>query len=829
MKKAYFCTAEELEQRGKDNLPKQFQSGEHLIYSSPATLAFNSPGAEGFGVKRAGLAVPGSIMLIVAPGCCGRNTSMISSMKEYNNRFFYLCMDETDIVTGRHLKKIPKAVASICESLEKKPSVVMICITCVDALLGTDMERVCRKAEEKAGLPVRPCYMYALTREGRKPPMVHVRQSLYSLLEPGHKKGNVVNLLGYFSPLVDDCELYILLQEAGVKTIHEISRCEDFEEYKKMSEANFNLVLHPEARFAAEDFHDRLKIPFIELRRLYQIDKIGSQYQAFGAALGIEFHAEEQKKQAQEAIESFRKVCPAPVFAVGECANADPFELSLALVKYGFKVAEIYGTITGENFIYIRQLKKLSPQTKIFSNMEPTMLYYDPAESGVTLTIGKDACYYHPNTKGIHWNEERQPFGYAGVRRLFEALELAVTEQAEGNVLQKQVEVIGSKSQEAIAEQSQEALFKEEVDKKEDIYVRGLWKGLTPFAPDQSGAASVFYELGGILVICDAGGCTGNVCGFDEPRWFGERSAIFSAGLRDMDAILGRDDRLVAKLTDAAEKIDANFAAVIGTPVPAVIATDYRALQRMCEKKTNLPILTVDTNGMELYDVGEEKAWLTLFKTFAGKDVVSQKEASEEDDSSKKMKIGVLGLTPHDVSDLNIEEKFRKSENENTHYICYGMGAGIDKVKTAGSADKNLVVAPAALETAKYLEKEFGTPYEVGYPFVDELIPKLGYERKKILVIHQQVIANAIRQEIRTRSDEQNTEVTVASWFMMKSELSEEGDLSLKEEMDYCKLVQNGNYDIVFADENMRGLVPGFKGTFVNVRHFAVSGKLQES
>ena len=829
MKKAYFCTAEELEQRGKDNLPKQFQSGEHLIYSSPATLAFNSPGAEGFGVKRAGLAVPGSIMLIVAPGCCGRNTSMISSMKEYNNRFFYLCMDETDIVTGRHLKKIPKAVASICESLEKKPSVVMICITCVDALLGTDMERVCRKAEEKAGLPVRPCYMYALTREGRKPPMVHVRQSLYSLLEPGHKKGNVVNLLGYFSPLVDDCELYTLLQKAGVKTIHEISRCEDFEEYKKMSEANFNLVLHPEARFAAEDFHDRLKIPFIELRRLYQIDKIGSQYQAFGAALGIEFHAEEQKKQAQKAIESFRKVCPEPVFAVGECANADPFELSLALVKYGFKVAEIYGTITGENFIYIRQLKKLSPQTKIFSNMEPTMLYYDPAESGVTLTIGKDACYYHLNTKGIHWNEEKQPFGYAGVRRLFEALELAVTEQAEGNVLQKQVEVIGSKSQEAIAEQSQEALFKEEVDKKEDVYVRGLWKGLTPFAPDQSGAASVFYELGGILVICDAGGCTGNVCGFDEPRWFGERSAIFSAGLRDMDAILGRDDRLVAKLTDAAEKIDANFAAVIGTPVPAVIATDYRALQRMCEKKTNLPILTVDTNGMELYDVGEEKAWLTLFKTFAGKEVASQKEASEEDDFSKKLKIGVLGLTPHDVSDLNIEEKFRKSENENTHYICYGMRAGIDKVKTAGSADKNLVVAPAALETAKYLEKEFGTPYEVGYPFVDELIPELGYERKKILIIHQQVIANAIRQEIRTRSNEQNTEVTVASWFMMKSELSEEGDLSLKEEMDYCKLVQNGNYDIVFADENMRGLVPGFKGTFVNVRHFAVSGKLQES
>lgn len=62
------------------------------------------------------------------------------------------------------------------KDLKKKPSVVMICITCVDALLGTDMERVCHKAEEYAGVPVRPCYMYALTREGRKPPMVHVRR-----------------------------------------------------------------------------------------------------------------------------------------------------------------------------------------------------------------------------------------------------------------------------------------------------------------------------------------------------------------------------------------------------------------------------------------------------------------------------------------------------------------------------------------------------------------------------------------------------------------------------------------------------------------------------
>ena len=114
-------TVRELWESGKDKIPQDMVSSSHLIYSSPATLAFNSPGAEGFGVKRAGLSVPGSVMLIVSPGCCGRNTSSISTMKGYENRFFYLTMDETDLVTGRHLNRIPKAVCELAAGLKKRP------------------------------------------------------------------------------------------------------------------------------------------------------------------------------------------------------------------------------------------------------------------------------------------------------------------------------------------------------------------------------------------------------------------------------------------------------------------------------------------------------------------------------------------------------------------------------------------------------------------------------------------------------------------------------------------------------------------------------------
>ena len=344
--------------------------------------------------------------------------------------------------------------------------------------------------------------------------------------------------------------------------------------------------------------------------------------------------------------------------------------------------------------------------------------------------------------------------------------------------------------------------------------MRGLRKYLTPFAPDQSGAVSVLFELGGIVVICDAGGCTGNVCGFDEPRWFEQKSAIFSAGLRDMDAILGRDDRLVAKLADAAEKVEAAFTAVIGTPVPAVIATDYLALKRMTEKKINLPILTVDTDGMELYDKGEEKAFLELFKTFA----VEKYPVDEH-------KIGVLGMTPQDVSDLAAADKIRElfQRKYGQKAVCYCMGDGLEEVKKASSVSKNIVVSPAALATAKYLEKTFRTPYEIYYPLVEDLLPEMDYTGKRILVVHQQVIADSIRKVLLERGAEI---VQPASWLMMKKELQADGDVILRDEDAYIELVQKGEFDIIFADECMDRMTPKFDGTFVNTRHFAVSGKL---
>ncbi len=424
MNKAFYQTAKEIVNNGYENLPTELVSNKHLIYSSPATLSFNSPGAKGYGVKRAGLAVPESVMLLVSPSCCGRNTSLFKSSPEYKSRFFFQLLDDTDIVTGRHLMKINDACGEILDSLEKRPSAIMICITCVDALLGTDMERICRKVTEKYSVPCVACYMYALTREKRLSPMAYVRTSVYSLLEKQKRENRDMNIMGFFSRLNDDSEIYILLKKAGIENIRELARCERFEDYKELSKANFNLVLNPESRHAAQDMQKRLGIPFIEMLRLYQPDKIHNQYSLLWNALGKDIDDSEYLNRTEERIKSFREKHGELRFAVGEILNGDAIEIALMLVKEGFKVECVFATVGELNYKFLKALAKLSPDTKIYSNLSPTMLMYE--KDDIDCYIGSDCLYYFPEKPGVEWCDDTEPFGYQGVIGLFDALDEAL-------------------------------------------------------------------------------------------------------------------------------------------------------------------------------------------------------------------------------------------------------------------------------------------------------------------------------------------------------------------------------------------------------------------
>ena len=350
--------------------------------------------------------------------------------------------------------------------------------------------------------------------------------------------------------------------------------------------------------------------------------------------------------------------------------------------------------------------------------------------------------------------------------------------------------------------------------------MKGLRLYLPPFAPDTSGAAAVLYPLGGMVVIVDAGGCAGNICGFDEPRWQeeGAKSAVFSAGLRDMDAIMGRDDKLIEKVRLACEEIEPQFIAFIGTPVPAVIGTDYRALTRMAKKATGLPAIAVDSDGTKLYGAGGGKALLALCRAFAKGQTAGHCGT-----------IGLLGLTPLDFSAGEHGRLADALREEGWSAVCC-----YDRLTdfTQPCCRKNLVVSPLGLPAARFLAEHCGIPYEIGLPeaFLNDLTAKIASGLAKedhVLIIHQQVLAGALRRALRQGGH--HGPITCATFFEQPAGTSEPGDAVFREEDEFQAFVAGGCFTAIVGDPSLRRALPSFGGRFLSLPHFAVSGTTSAS
>ena len=139
------------------------------------------------------------------------------------------------------------------------------------------------------------------------------------------------------------------------------------------------------------------------------------------------------------------------------------------------------------------------------------------------------------------------------------------------------------------------------------------------------------------------------------------------------------------------------------------------------------------------------------------------------------------------------------------------------------------MVSPSGLKIARMLKREYGMPYETGYPveaesrreFTERILPELG---SHILIVHQQIFANEIRKWIRERKPD--AKVTVAGWFRMDGTLKEERDRHLDEESDLLKLVRDSAVDTVLGDPLLKRALPGWQGTYLDLPHYPVSGEL---
>lgn len=370
--------------------------------------------------------------------------------------------------------------------------------------------------------------------------------------------------------------------------------------------------------------------------------------------------------------------------------------------------------------------------------------------------------------------------------------------------------------------------------------MKGLMKYLSPFAPDISGAVAVFFRLGGVTVILDAGGCTGNACGFDEPRWFSEKSAVFSAGLRDLDAILGRDRATLDKTAEVLEQFDANFLALIGTPVPAVIGTDFYGLMREAQRRFHIPVAAVETNGMDLYDRGASRAYLELVRIAAAKTGDGEGAERTAIRPENGAPVAVFGCTPLDLAPGDdtdtIRAAFQKKYPENEILI---VGDDFADLRKLPSARGSIVIAPSGLAAAKEMEKRWGIPWRAKYPVnrgpgdlaggeknSGGRVPGSGGEvpdsGKKVLIIHQAILAESFAQVIRDLDE--TVSVRTATFFERPAGIGADGCVRLRGEDDFIRMISEHSFDQIYADPLLERACDGCCAEFIPFPHFAVSG-----
>lgn len=234
---------------------------------------------------------------------------------------------------------------------------------------------------------------------------------------------------------------------------------------------------------------------------------------------------------------------------------------------------------------------------------------------------------------------------------------------------------------------------------------------------DTFGACSTLFELGGMIVIHDPSGCNSTYTTHDEPRWYDTDALLFISALTEYDAILGRDDKLIADIEQAAQEFHPNFICILPSQIAHLIATDLPAISRIIQRDTNIPTFTLPTNSMHTYDMGIQYALEKIAQHLVG---ISPCPPRAMHSLPAAPRVNLLGLT---LLDYHWQRALPTLKNFLTsHGLAFSSSLTLsttfaDIETNAPSADVNLVLTKSALPAAKLLETHLHIPYIAAVPY----------------------------------------------------------------------------------------------------------------
>jgi hypothetical protein len=396
--------------------------------ASDATLHYCSPAHGGWGVVKVALTVPETHLLFVCPAACGRHGAIAAIEQGYRKRISYLCINDNEIVLGGYEAELERGVRELMERVKPRPKALIIFVSCIDDLLGTDHSAAFLRMEAEQGILIKLARMNPISSDGKLPPGIRVQKSMYELLPQPAEKDRGILLLGAYRPPAQDSELAGLLNRYGFGPIRHPEYCGDFESFKAISRSAGAIIVRPEGGPAGEDLGKRLGIPFHKAYMAYDKETVMDRYHGIIAFLkslpggtgedpGSYFRPSLERIQAREA-EALSLLADASI-AIDSTVTIAPFSLALAMVKSGLNIRRIYTS----------QLPKFErPRLKELARIKGDIIVSNPiharkygprsAQAMTDIAMGFEAGYATaaPTTVPLAFDEQRYGFeGYAMV------------------------------------------------------------------------------------------------------------------------------------------------------------------------------------------------------------------------------------------------------------------------------------------------------------------------------------------------------------------------------------------------------------------------------
>ncbi len=383
--------------------------------------------------------------LIHAPLACEGNSwdnrGAASSGSDMWRRSFTTNLTELDIVMGQGERKLFKAIREIAERYA--PPAIFVYSTCVTALIGDDIDAVCRRAAEKFGLPVVPVNAPGFVGSknlGNKLAGEAMLDHVIGTVEPDDVSDMDINILGEFNlsgefwsvkPLLERLGMRLRVCFPGDARYHEIASAHRARATMMVcSTALINLARKMEERWGIPYFEGSFYGITDTSEALRSLARLLVQQGADGALLErSEALIAEEEEIAWAKLHAFRPRLEGKRVLLNT-GGVKSWSVVHALQEVGI---EIVGTSVKKSTVEDKERIKqiLKDENHMFESMLPRELYAMLAEHKADIMLSGGRTQFIALKAKMPWldiNQERHhPYaGYDGMVELVRQIDLAI-------------------------------------------------------------------------------------------------------------------------------------------------------------------------------------------------------------------------------------------------------------------------------------------------------------------------------------------------------------------------------------------------------------------